>query len=108
MKRRKKSVKKKNQKPKITEMNGYEAGQSVYCNRYPDNVFCRGVITQFFVCENQDVFEFLDDATGQFRLALLKEIVKNPTRKQIGGVNLRISIKNRKSKEKEKKSTKKM
>lgn len=87
-------------------MEGYKSGDSVYCNRYPDSVFCRGTITQFFTCENQGVFEFLDDATGQFRLALISEIVVKPTRKQIGGVNLKISIKNRKPKEKAKKTAK--
>jgi len=84
----------------IPELNGYSLGQSIYCLRYPDKILIRGSIYAIFKTKTHEFVELVDDITGQFRAALIEDIIENPTRKQINSANSKIAFKMRKLKDK--------
>lgn len=72
-------------KPKeIQELDGYSIDQVVYCKRYPDNKLSYGRIDSFHPnTEGGPAFTIIDYITGTFRVALICNIIDEPTRKQI-------------------------
>ena len=77
-------------KPKIQTLSGYELGQHVYCNRYPDLVLSCGNIYELHKTETDEFITFIDEVTGQYRVALMKDIIDNPTQKQIMATQTRM------------------
>ena len=73
----------KNKKPKIETLSGYELGQHIYCLRYPDLVLSCGNIFELHKTKSDEFLTFIDDITGQYRIALLSDVIDDPTRKQI-------------------------
>ena len=102
MARRKKNVKKAKELG-LKSLSGFDVGQDIYCFRHPDKLLARGKIKFLFKTDSHEFAEFLDDISGQFRAALLSDIIDSPTKSQINSANMKISTKIRKSKEKSEK-----
>ena len=64
-------------------MSGFSLGEHVYCRRYPDLVLSCGSIIELHKTKTDEFMSFIDEITGQYRLSLLKDIIKNPSRKDI-------------------------
>ena len=89
---------KKYEPPGPKELNGYKRGDIVFCFRFPDNLLSQGEIKWF----NEDTsegpaFTFLCNVTGSYRLALMKNIIVNPTKQQKAKVNNAVVRKIRRS-----------
>ena len=79
--------KKKNKKPereKLPELLGYVLDQEVFCKRYPDKKLAFGRIYELFPeCGAGPGITVVDYMTNTFRLALMPDIIDEPTKKQI-------------------------
>jgi len=100
---RKKKVKIEKRKAGLEELGGYKPGDFIYCLRIPDESLSRGNITYLFKTEEGEFAEFIDEITGQFRAAFLRDIIEKPTRSQINSANNKIASKIKRSQEKNKK-----
>lgn len=101
MKKRKSKKKKEDKKiVGLQELSGYSVGQLIYCFRYPDKLLVRGKIKNLFKTDTHEFADVVDEITGQFRAALLEDIIENPTKSQVNSANTKIATKIRKSKEK--------
>ena len=89
--RKKKPSVKTKEKQKIQELDGRKLGDFIYCYRYPDRLIARGEIIGLFDTEKDKFVEIVDEISGQFRTALLEEIIDAPTRKHINAANSQIS-----------------
>ena len=86
MARRKKA--KKYEPPGPEELCGYNRGDNVYCYRFPDDLLSHGEIKYFHEkTEEGPAFTFLCDVTGSFRMALIKNIIDDPTKQQKSKIN---------------------
>tara|TARA_Y100000310_G_scaffold336573_1_gene421504 strand:+ start:2378 stop:2695 length:318 start_codon:yes stop_codon:yes gene_type:complete len=72
-------------KPKGPETLGdYSREDLVFCFRYPDSKLSYGTIKQFYPeTEEGPGFMFICQMCGQFRIALMSSIIKEPTKDQI-------------------------
>ncbi len=74
----------KTRKKEIEEFEGYKLDQLVYCFRYPDNKLTYGKIEEFHLnTEGGPAFTIIDFLTSKYRLALIVDIIDNPTPKQL-------------------------
>jgi hypothetical protein len=72
-------------KPKGPESLGdYSREDLVFCYRHPDNKLSYGTIKQFYPETGEGPgFMFICQMCGQFRIALMSNIIKEPTKDQI-------------------------
>lgn len=99
----KRKSKLKAKKPDITELNGYQLKQFVYCKRYPDAKLSYGRIENFHPnTEEGAAITFIDFLTNKYRLALMCDIIDDPTAKQIDSCQSQIIM----AKKSRKKATK--
>ena len=89
--RKKKPSVKTKEKQKIQELDGRKLGDFIYCYRYPDRLIARGEIIGLFDTEKDKFVDIVDEISGQFRTALLEDIIDAPTRKHINAANSQIS-----------------
>lgn len=95
MARRKKN--KVKQKPKgLQELSGYTVGQYVYALSFPNQVLIRGQIDALFKTEDHEFMEIIDDIGTGYRMALLEDVIDNPTKKHVSSANSKIAAKMRK------------
>ena len=87
----KKKIKKKNEKFKLQELEGYKLGDFIYCYRYPDRVIARGNIIGLFDIKTAKFADIIDEISGQFRTSLLSDIIAEPTRKHINLANSQLN-----------------
>lgn len=96
----KKKSKLKTKKPEIEELDGYKVGQFIYCNRYPDKKLSYGRIEMFHLnTEEGKAVTFIDYLTSKYRLTLMRDIIDEPTAKQIESCQGQIALARRKPKE---------
>jgi hypothetical protein len=72
-------------KPQGPEILGdYSRDDVVFCYRHPDNKLSFGTIKQFYPeTEEGPGFMFICQMSGQFRIALMNNIIEKPTKDQI-------------------------
>ncbi len=91
----------KAKKKEIQEFEGYSLEQVVYCKRYPDNKLAYGRIDNFHpMTEGGPAFTIVDYITGTYRLALMCNIIDEPSRKQVADCDAAIGTRKRASKNK--------
>ena len=84
---RKKSLK-KYKPPGPDEFRGYKRGQEVYCYRFPDKLLSHGVIHRFHEETSEGPgITFMCSVTGSYRMALMEDIIDNPTKQQKSKIN---------------------
>jgi len=64
-------------------LSGFSLGDHIYCRRYPDLVLSCGTIFELHKTQSDEFITFIDDITGQYRISLLKDVIENPSRKDI-------------------------
>lgn len=80
----KRKTKLKTRKKEIEEFEGYKLDQLVYCRRYPDNKLTYGKIEEFHLkTEGGPAFTIIDFLTNKYRLAMIVDIIDEPTPKQL-------------------------
>jgi hypothetical protein len=81
MARKKKSPKKEPTGPQ--EYKDWKVGDYVHCNRFPDDKFSYGRITNIHLEDKSGLkcFTFICEMAGQYRLALFDNIIDEPTAK---------------------------
>ena len=81
MARKKKTVKKEPTGPQ--EYKEWKVGDYVYCNRFPDDKFNYGQITNIHLKDTSGdpCFTFICEMCGQYRLSLFDNIIDDPTSK---------------------------
>ena len=106
--RRTKKTKKTPETKGLQELGGFTIGDFIYCLRFPDKVISRGAIIGIFETKSGSFVDIIDEITGQYRSALLEDIIVNPTKKHINAANSKV-VRNNKSAERvaEKKKLKK-
>ncbi len=82
MARKKKTLKKK-EPTGPQEYKKWKVGDYVYCNRFPDDKFSYGQITNIHLedASGMPCFTFICDMVGQYRLALFENIIDDPSAK---------------------------
>ena len=79
---RKKSSK-KYKPPGPDDFQGYKRGQEVYCYRFPDQLLSHGAIHVFHTETSEGPgITFMCSVTGSYRMALMENIIDNPTKQQ--------------------------
>ena len=70
---------------KVQEYDGYKIGDKVLVTRIPDDKLGYGTINSMFVTEDLDRshFSFMCEMCGSYRLAYFKDIITEPTKKQL-------------------------
>ena len=69
--------------PDITEFGGYKYGQKVFVKRYLDKKLGYGAIESFHpncASDGMNYISFACEMCGQFRLACMTDIIKDPTK----------------------------
>lgn len=95
MARRKKNTTK--QKPKgLQELSGYSVGQYVYALSYPSQVIIRGNIVALFKSAEHEFMEIVDDIGTGYRIALLEDVIDNPTKRHVNAANSKVAASIRK------------
>ena len=80
----KRKTKHKARKKVIEEFEGYKLDQLVYCKRYPDEKRTYGKIEEFHLkTEGGPAITIIDFLTNKYRLAMVVDIIDNPTPKQL-------------------------
>jgi len=69
---------------RVEEYNGYKVGDKVISIRYPDEKLGYGKIDSIFESEDptRSHFTFMCEMCGSYRLAYIKDIIKEPTKSQ--------------------------
>ena len=94
---------KKHEIPGPKELCGLKRGDDVYCFRYPDKLLSRGEIKWFHEkTEEGPAFTFLDEVSGSYRLALIDDVISEPTKQQMSKINGAVVRKIRRSNQKPK------
>ena len=70
---------------KVQEYENYKVGDRVLVTRIPEDKLSYGAINTMFACEDPDRshFSFMCEMCGSYRLAYFKNIITEPTQKQI-------------------------
>lgn len=88
---RKKKTKLKVEKNKLPELMGYKLDQEVFCKRYPDKKLAFGRIHELYPeCGDGPGISIVDYLTNSYRIALIVDIIDEPTQKQISERDLAV------------------
>jgi len=70
---------------KVSEYEGYKLGDRIFVTRIPDDKLGCGTINSMFASEDSDLshFSFMCEMCGSYRLAYFKDIITEPTKKQL-------------------------
>jgi len=79
---------------KLPELMGYVLDQEIFCKRYPDRKLAFGRIHELYPeCGDGPGVAIVDYMTNTFRIALMSDIINEPTRKQVTERDLAIGRK---------------